>query len=190
MMTGSAERSLGDSGLPRRTVLGLMIGASTSYCMAAVPVYQWEEVPVTRRIALKFQDAAGHARSSDYFSQSPLLINFWASWCLPCLIELPALDRLASDPVRGRLKIVALSLDASGIGPVLDVFRRAKIRNLEPLVDTAGESLGRASVPSLPFNMLVAGDGRIMATRRGRVDWNSRSERQALGALLTRVGLN
>jgi len=175
---------------PRRTVLRVLAGTAASFCIAAVPAFSsWEVSSGTDQIALKFQDASGRPHNMNYFAGAPLLVNFWASWCAPCLIELPALDRLAHDPSRGALKIVALSLDANGMAPVQDVFRRAKIRNLEPLVDLAQESVEKVGVPSLPFTMLLAADARILATRQGRVDWDSRSERQTLRALALRFRL-
>lgn len=150
----------------------------------------WEYPPRVENIELRFTDTQGHSDGLERFSGSPLLINFWASWCAPCLIELPALDRLAQDPARGPLKIVVLSLDGEGMEPVLEVFRRVKIRNLEPLVGSGEKDVAVVRMPALPFTMLVSAQGRVLATRRGRVDWDSPVERKALRALISKLNLD
>jgi len=174
----------------------LSLGWAIAFCLAlltapsAATEREWEYPSKTMKAELHFVDAEGHRGGLERFSGSPLLINFWASWCAPCLIELPALDRLAQDPARGPLHVVALSLDQKGIAPVLDVFRRAKIHHLQPLVDSGHESLAGTTLPALPFTMLVSAQGCVLAMRRGRVDWDSLAERKALRALMSASDLD
>nr|WP_210424681.1 TlpA disulfide reductase family protein [Marichromatium bheemlicum] len=64
---------------------------------------QWPEI--------RLPDLAGHEHSSDTWSGHPLILNFWAAWCPPCLEELPRLERFAQRHADAGIRVVAIAVD-------------------------------------------------------------------------------
>ena len=76
---------------------------------------------------LKFKDNEGKEISFSDFQDKVLLVNFWASWCAPCIKEMPSLDRLKSK-IKGNFDVVAISVDRDGVSKVTDFFNNHKIK--------------------------------------------------------------
>ncbi len=101
-----------------------------------------------------------------------LVVNFWATWCAPCVKEMPALLRLAR--ARPAISVLALSQDRGG-APVVEAFYRAHglVGGLDVWLDPRGR-LGRASeVRGLPTTLIVDRDGRELARLEGAAEWDS-----------------
>jgi thiol-disulfide isomerase/thioredoxin len=134
--------------------------------------------------ALDIRDGDGAARGLDQLRGQPVLLNLWASWCLPCITELPALDRLAASGFGG-IAVIALSLDRGGAAAVMGTYRRLDIHTLPVRVDAerrAGEIL---SASMLPTTLLIAKDGKEVARFVGAADWNGPQAREVLRRVLT-----
>ena len=119
--------------------------------------------------AVAMVNAEGHPVDLGALRGRPVLVNLWASWCLPCLAELPALDRLAAS---GRVAVLALSLDRGGVPAARAAYRRMDIRHLALTVDAglkAGEDWG-AQV--LPTTLLLDAQGREVARYVGAARWD------------------
>ncbi len=110
---------------------------------------------------------------SDYAGR-PLLVNIWATWCAPCKVELPALDRLALAQ-EGRVTIIAVSQDLEGRGPVREFFTAAKITNLEPFTDKQNQLAALLGGDgALPVTILYDADGKEVWRLVGGVDWDDK----------------
>ncbi|RZZ85218.1 TlpA family protein disulfide reductase [Pseudoxanthomonas winnipegensis] len=98
----------------------------------------------------------------------PLLINAWASWCAPCVKEMPELDRFAAAQGARGVQVVGLALDSAQ--NVQQFLQRVPVR-YALVLDTPGPAdasvrLGnRAGV--LPYSVLVGADGRILRQKVG-----------------------
>ena len=64
---------------------------------------------------VKFQDGEGKDRTLAEWRGRVVLLNLWATWCLPCRKEMPALDRLQQELGSDRFEVVALSVDRTGL---------------------------------------------------------------------------
>ena len=98
----------------------------------------------------------------------PLLINVWASWCGPCVREMPELDRFASEQAANGVQVVGIALDDAAA--VQAFLRRIPVR-YPILLDApgpadAGVRLGNPK-GVLPYSVLVAADGRLLKQRIG-----------------------
>lgn len=127
-----------------------------------------------------FADIEGRALRLENFVGRPLLVNLWASWCAPCVVELPALDRLQSDVGERRLAVIALSMDRRGQLAVLTTFRRLQVRGLGVYVDRTGSAADQLGVTGLPATVLLNAQGGLVARRSGAVAWDAPAERADL----------
>ncbi|MGQ0558843.1 MAG: TlpA family protein disulfide reductase [Sphingosinicella sp.] len=119
-----------------------------------------------------FEDPHGRqARLAD-FRGRPWLVNLWATWCGPCVVEMPSLDRLA---VREEvvLKVLALSQDIDGREAVTAFFAERNFVRLEPYLDPRTDIMRALGVDTLPTTILYDGEGREAWRMTGMADWQS-----------------
>ena len=101
--------------------------------------------------------------------QRPLLVNFWATWCAPCVEEMPLLDAFARSQPADGVRVVGVALDGSD--EVVEFLGRVPVDYPilvagPPRSGDVSEQLGN-SRGVLPFSVLVGADRRILATRMG-----------------------
>lgn len=108
-----------------------------------------------------------------------VLINLWATWCPPCLAEMPALDRLAGDEA-GRLYVLPVSQDMEGWQAVEKFFAPGRFTTLVPVLDQPGSLGERLKVKGLPVSVLYDGEGREVWRVSGVPDWGSPEVRGAI----------
>jgi len=102
-----------------------------------------------------------------------VLLNFWASWCPPCVRELPALDRLQQRLGGEQFAVVAISLDRSAEPARAMFVERLALEHLDFFIEPA-EHLGKYfPVDVLPSNFIIDRDGRVIGMLRSFVDWDS-----------------
>jgi thiol-disulfide isomerase/thioredoxin len=119
-----------------------------------------------------FADPDGEeARLAD-FAGSPLLVNLWATWCGPCVIEMPTLDALAVGE-QGRLKVLAVSQDVEGRDKVETFFTERRFAMLEPYTDPQLGLMSALRVDTLPTTILYDSRGREVWRVTGIEDWAS-----------------
>jgi thiol-disulfide isomerase/thioredoxin len=101
-----------------------------------------------------------------------LLVNLWATWCAPCVREMPSLDRLQAT-LGDRLAILAVSQDRGGahvVGPFLEKLSLASLRIYLDPKSAVGQGLGARG---LPTTFLLDGEGRVRAQLEGAAEWDS-----------------
>lgn len=122
-----------------------------------------------------FNDPDGGETSLADFRGVPVLVNLWASWCAPCVKELPTLDRLAaSRRGDGTLRVIAVSQDSAPQASVEAFLAKLKIKNLRAYHDPAmrlSASIGPDGV--LPTSILYDARGREVWRYVGDLDWTS-----------------
>jgi len=97
----------------------------------------------------------------------PLLINFWATWCPPCIKELPEFDRFASSHAK-QLRVVGLAIDS--LGPVQAFLKKQPVGFAIGLAGFAGTDLARSlgnSAGVLPFTVLLDAKGAVVQRKLG-----------------------
>lgn len=113
-----------------------------------------------------FETPSGRPLSMAALRGHPVLLNFWATWCPPCLREMPALDRFARDFRAWR--VVGLAADKAE--PVREFLARAPVSYSIGVLDFAGiewsRRLGNVS-GGLPFTVLFGRDGSLLHRRMG-----------------------
>ena len=104
------------------------------------------------------------------FKGKPVFLNFWATWCGPCIREMPSIDRLANDPrIKGKsIEFVCVSVDDS-----TDQVRQFVQSKNWPMTVLRADKLPRVfTTEGIPATFLIAADGRIAATEVGAADWS------------------
>ena len=123
--------------------------------------------------AAKFKDPGGGTTTLAAFKGRPVLVNLWASWCAPCVKELPTLDRLAqAHRADGALGVIAVSQDSGAHRGVEAFLKKLKIKALGAYQDP-GMTLSGAIGPDavLPTSILYDADGKEVWRYAGDLDW-------------------
>jgi thiol-disulfide isomerase/thioredoxin len=106
---------------------------------------------------------------------APILVNLWATWCAPCVKEMPTLDRLAADPKTPR--ILAISEDLKGAAVVNPFLQQHQFLHLQTWLDQGADlsySMGGSSgSATLPTTVLYGADGKEIWRMVGGYDWSS-----------------
>lgn len=129
-----------------------------------------EAPPMRPSIAFKTLDGRGVTLSG--YEGRIVLMNVWATWCPPCIAEMPSLDRLQSLRGGDDFIVVPISLDRTA----LDAAAWLKANNLKTLEswhDGSFELTGKVKLPGLPTSILYDRNGREVARVPGEVAWDS-----------------
>ena len=118
-----------------------------------------------------FADAKGGDVTLSDFAGRPVLVNFWATWCAPCIAEMPQLDTLAEAYGKDRLQVLTLSQDTQGAAKVLPFFAQRKFRVLQPWLDPENSFGFHYGTGLLPTSVLYDREGKEVARISGAPDW-------------------
>jgi len=118
--------------------------------------------------AVAFSDAAGKAVRIADFKGRPVLLNLWASWCAPCVKELPMLDAIGRT---GNLRVLAVSQDSAPQASVKAFLAKLKVAGLGAFHDPSMSLSGALNAQVLPTSVLYDADGREVWRYTGDLDW-------------------
>lgn len=114
----------------------------------------------------------------------PVLLNLWATWCAPCVVEMPMLDALAQKR-EGELRVVTVSQDIRGAEKVVPFFEDRDFAALEPWLDPDSELAVRMTEGGqLPLTVLYDAGGREVLRVAGGYEWDSREARALIDEAL------
>ena len=119
---------------------------------------------------------------SDYRGEV-VLLNFWATWCAPCLVEMPGMERLYQDLKKEGFEILAVSSDPQGRA-VTQPFVESKGLTFPVLHDSDYRVSGRYGVRTLPMSFLIDRNGTLIHRVFGARDWNTPEARTLIQTLL------
>ncbi len=123
--------------------------------------------------AVPFYMGDGTPRTLADFQGSALVVNFWATWCAPCVREMPALDRLSAAVADGGIRVLALSEDRGGAAIVERFYEENGIRHLPVTVDRGGKVVRALTTPGLPMTVLIDTEGREVGRVVGVAEWDA-----------------
>lgn len=129
---------------------------------------------------IPFFDSDGKKIYLDQFENKTILLVFWATWCAPCIKEMPDLDMLQKDFRKLPFKIIAVSQDFQGIKIVKQYFQDQEIRHLDIYHDYQNELFKAFSVIGIPTSFLINQDGKMVASLTGSINWYDKEVRDML----------
>lgn len=122
--------------------------------------------------AMPFDAPGGGPATFGTWRGKPVLVNLWATWCAPCVKELPTLDALAAKSRDGSgIAVVAVSEDNGGAAQVGPFWKAKGLRTLTPYTDQHMRLMTALQIDTLPTTILFDGHGREVWRVSGGMDW-------------------
>jgi thiol-disulfide isomerase/thioredoxin len=155
---------------------------------AAVPVFRSNSSqftflkPIDPAPDTAFRSLDGTVTRLNHFRGKVVILNFWATWCLPCVYDMPSLDRLVAKSDPTRLAVVAVSIDRDGAAAVTPFVAAHHLTHLAIYVDPDqrlgsfnAAQIGTGTLPlwGLPISYVINKDGRVIGYLTGAANWES-----------------
>ena len=131
-----------------------------------------------------FTGPEGKAVDLRDFAGQVVLLNFWASWCAPCLREMPSLDALQKDLGSKDFRVVAVSVDRGGAKVAGAWLEKHGLKNLPPYTDAKSMLFRALGGRGMPTTWLIGRDGRVLGYLEGAAEWESPEAKTFLEAVI------
>ncbi len=132
---------------------------------------------------IRFQDDQGHDLTLADFRGRVVLLNVWATWCVPCRKEMPALDRLEARLGGNDFAVIPLSIDRKGVEVVKGFYQEVGVEKLAIYLDPSGKGSRALAIPGVPTTLLIDREGHEVARKMGAAEWDG----AAMVSLVERV---
>lgn len=132
-----------------------------------------------------FINEAGDSVRLDDFKGKTLLVNFWATWCLPCREEMPELDKLQAQLGGDDFQVMVISVDRSGLEGSRAFLDDINIQHLDLFYDKRGKLARQMKAIGYPATILIKPDGRQYGMLLGPASWNSPAAKTLIKSILS-----
>lgn len=133
---------------------------------------EWKPWKGGKRPPLALNDLQGNARSLDQFKGKVLVVNFWATWCEPCIEEMPSLQRFRDRAPSGKVEVIGVNL-GEGEARIKGFTERTGV-SFPVLLDRDGIAKKDWKVNGVPATFVIDGRGRIRYTYVGVLDFDDK----------------
>jgi thiol-disulfide isomerase/thioredoxin len=139
-------------------------------------------------VDISFADADGRKLTLADFKGRNVLLNLWATWCVPCRAEMPALDRLQAKMGGADFQVVAVNIDTSRLDRPKAFLAEAGVKTLTRYADSSADSFEALKVAGkalgLPTSLLIGPDGCELAVMAGPAQWDSGDAAKLVTAMI------
>ncbi len=122
---------------------------------------------------LKFTDAKGKRLTLANYLGSGLVVNIWATWCGPCVAELPTFAAISGSLAKSKILVLPISVDLDGARAVETFYASHGITDLPVLLDPGGSTTGVLNTPGIPVTVIINPQGQLVGRLDGSANWNS-----------------
>jgi thiol-disulfide isomerase/thioredoxin len=133
---------------------------------------------------ITYVDSTGTARTQADLKGRVVLLNLWATWCVPCLKEMPGLDRLQRDLGSNKFEVVALSVDRAGPDAAKKFLDKIKVANLKLYADASAKAATALKAVGMPTTLLLNAKGEEIGRLIGPAEWDSADAKKLIAAAL------
>ena len=155
ILVGGGSAAVDNPGVPEPARLGEFVPAA----------------PLLPAPATSFVDLTGSEVSLAQFSGKIVLVNLWATWCEPCLREMPSLERLQSR-LGDKIVVVAISEDRGGSKTVEPFIGKLGLKSVKIYLDPKSAMERAFKVLGLPTSFLIDREGRVLGRVEGAAEWD------------------
>lgn len=147
--------------------------------------FVWHDAPKPLP-ATVFKDAADSDQTLDKFAGKVLVVNFWATWCAPCVKEMPTLDALQAKLGGSGFQVLAISQDREGAKVAQPFAEKQGWKNLAFFVEKMGRFSKDANLRGLPTSLIIDKTGQEVARVEGEAKWDSPEIEKSLRELIAK----
>lgn len=160
----------------RRFLLGAtaataaLLGVGVAWWRAHAPVAPLAEAPVDGLWSMQWDTPQGGVLSMQSFQGRPLLLNFWATWCAPCVEELPIINEFYRHNKADGWQVLGLAVDT--LAPVQSFLKKMPLDFPIGMAGLTGAELGRGLgnlAGGLPFSVVLGSNGMVLQRKLGRL---------------------
>jgi thiol-disulfide isomerase/thioredoxin len=137
--------------------------------------------------ALSFTGMDGKELTLADFKGKLAVINLWATWCAPCIKEMPSLDRMNARLAPQGLALLAISQDRGGAKTVAPFIEKLGLKSLPVYLDPTGGVQRALGVRGLPTTVVIGADGRELGRFEGDANWDGPDARELLTHFLNQI---
>ena len=123
---------------------------------------------------INFKNINNETINLNSFGKSLIIINFWATWCAPCIEEMPSLNRLKTNPIFNNLEIIPINVGRDNIEKTKDFYKKLKIEDLKIYFDKDIELAKKFLLRGLPTTVFVNKQGEEFARVIGFVNFDDK----------------
>ena len=138
--------------------------------------------------AISLADTSGHSVELSELQGKLVIVNLWATWCGPCLREMPSLERLQSR-FGERIAVLAVSEDRGGNKSVEPFIAKLGLKSVKIYIDPKSEVGHAFGVRGLPTSFLIDREGKVLGRVEGAAEWDSPEILGVLEPLLSGGGV-
>jgi len=131
---------------------------------------------------LSFAGPGGETKTLADFKGKIVLLNIWASWCVPCREEMPQLDKLQAELGGKDFEVVAVNIDRGGGGKAKKFLEETGAAHLAAYTDPSGKLFAAVKAVGMPTTLLIDRDGREIGRLVGPADWGSAEGKRLIEA--------
>lgn len=138
----------------------------------ALPLMRLHDSP-REMLSPPFVDGAGRDLTLADFRGRVVLLNIWATWCVPCREEMPTLDALQSRLGGDDFRVLPLSIDRAGLKVVRRFYEEIGIQHLDMYLADSTRAMWASGALGLPTTILIGRDGKELGRLVGPAEWDS-----------------
>jgi cytochrome c biogenesis protein CcmG/thiol:disulfide interchange protein DsbE len=163
-------------------ILGIALWAATHFLGDELfPVAVGSDAPALSAVTL---DGTKRTKTLADYKGKVVVLNVWATWCEPCRVEMPSLEKLHEEFGPQGLSVVAVSVDDAGTESRIRDFVKEYKLSFEILHDPSRTTTANYQVTGFPETFVIARDGTIRKKVIGAADWSSEGNRALIRELL------
>ncbi len=163
-------------------LLAVLLAAATHYLGDELfPVSVGSAAPPMTAVTL---DATKRTKTLADYKGKVVLLNVWATWCEPCKVEMPSIEKLHHDFAPQGLAVVAVSVDDAGMEDRIREFAKDLRLTFEILHDPSRTTAANYQITGYPETFIIGREGSIRKKVIGAADWSSESNRALIRELL------
>jgi thiol-disulfide isomerase/thioredoxin len=164
-----------DEEIATSPVIGLNKGAMAAFVVRPKPL----DLP-----DVAFESPDGTKSLADWKGKI-VLLNIWASWCVPCREEMPQLDRLQAELGGKDFEVVAVNIDRGGGDKASQFLAETGASHLAHYTDPSGKLFAALKAVGMPTTLLISRDGKELGRLIGPADWGSEEAKRLIGAAIS-----